>query len=155
MKYSHKRKIRKSWEKVVRNEIDLKKQKSYTNKITSNNYFKNYYKWETEWTLAETLDYTVTLVSFPEKLLPYIKVVPIIKTEEIYEKLDYLDEFTFSYNIIRTNEEEKTFNDYEIVVSLDVEQPENQHFPIYLKIVITLVNEQYFKEFKKYAWVRG
>ena len=149
-------KIQKSWTIANKNEIKINQLKKYKNSPNAINHFKNYFKGETDWILTESLDYTIQLFKFPEKLLPYIKVIPLIKTEEVNESgEDYLEDFTCSYRITRLNEEEQDLNNYEVVASLSIEQPESQYLAIYLKIMIIIVNEQSFKELNTYTWVRG
>ena len=162
MKYDKtKSKIRKEWTKVSKQSNRLEKLKTYKNSVKSTNYFKNYYKWQTDWRLAGSINYELELKNFPEDLLPYIKVIPMIKTEDVYETSEYVDEFEFSYTIQRINAEEKDFNDYKVVASLSCvsekvsEDPSSGYTPAYLKLIVILNNKHYFRELKQYAWVRG
>ena len=150
MKYKEtSNKINKLYNKIEINEDNVNKLEKIYIKEDSIHHFEKIRKYETDWTLGTSFSYSISLLNFPERLLPYIKITPIVKTLEAYETGDdYFKNFTFYYKINRTNKKENTLNDYNIYVSIDTEQEEGEYKPIYCKIIVTIINEEYLNEIR-------
>ena len=146
MKYDNTpNKIRLLWFRTRSNTYLIERLETLNTKLVTVNDFQKVTKIETDWTLNNSTSYNLSLDSFPERLIPFIKIIPVVKTLTAWENgSDYIDDYTFSYGIKQRAVGVDDYNNYSIDISLNVTV--NDSRPIYLKIVILIPNERLYNE---------
>ena len=146
MKYENTpHKIRYLWFKTQENANDIDRLNTLNFKTLSISHFEHASKIDTGWTVDDSLSYTLSLERFPERLVPFVKIIPIVKTTNGHESgNDYLDDFEFIAYFRQLGQTSSGYYNYEYKMSIWVEPTASQ--PTYLKFVILLPNERFYNE---------
>lgn len=150
--YDTKHKLNELWTKTKNNENDISKLEKYNLHFVSKNHKDRILKYETDWFLlsdtAGIKNVEIELGEITDGILPFIRVIPVYKTEDAWES--YVDTNVFksdSYFGFRY-----TFQKSQNVYYLKVYfygyfyDENNDELPIQGKIIITFPNEARYNE---------
>jgi len=150
--------------KIWTNKDDLYKKLRNINRKSvqfgSINYFWHAREYSTAWqnvnALGNDFTFTVQLNNFPERLIHFIKVLPVFKTESAWEEewdnynIALEEDYPFQFIISQISPIDSQKTDYLLTGKVEAEMldDDDNNVPLFFKLFVILTNEASYNEIR-------